>query len=156
MFISAIQKQEAEQLFSQGQRRCSVCSTIKTLSEFYPRKGRAGAAGLTPHCKSCKQSDHAAYRASPSGRASQRNSNYQKHYGISLEQYNERFAAQGGCCAICRVHQSEIRRALAVDHDHGTEKIRGLLCARCNLGIANLNEDVATLLAAAQYLKGAA
>lgn len=58
-------------------------------------------------------------------------------YNITPEEYERLFEAQGGLCAICR--QSETiktgagaLRRLAVDHDHATDRVRGLLCYRCN------------------------
>lgn len=51
-------------------------------------------------------------------------------YGITPEDYDRMFAEQGGCCAICgRVYTT---RRLHIDHDHGTGKIRRLLCSGCN------------------------
>jgi hypothetical protein len=51
-------------------------------------------------------------------------------YGITLSKYDEMFEAQGGLCAICR--EPEEGKRLAVDHDHATNRVRGLLCFRCN------------------------
>ena len=58
-----------------------------------------------------------------------------------------------GRCAICGRHQSELSRKFAVDHDHKTGKIRGLLCARCNyiVGAVESNGDIIPM--AKQYLK---
>lgn len=56
-------------------------------------------------------------------------------YGISLAQYDEMYAAQGGVCGICGKPQI---RDLHVDHCHVTEKIRGLLCGTCNLALNNV------------------
>lgn len=53
-------------------------------------------------------------------------------YGITLEQYNQRLEDQGFKCAMCGKPQSECKRALHVDHNHKTGKIRGLLCFYCN------------------------
>ena len=39
---------------------------------------------------------------------------------------------QNNCCAICKKHKSKFARSLAVDHDHSTGEIRGLLCFWCN------------------------
>jgi hypothetical protein len=41
--------------------------------------------------------------------------------------------AQGGGCALCG--GADEYRALAVDHDHRTGVVRGLLCTQCNLGV---------------------
>lgn len=64
------------------------------------------------------------------------NYNRQRHlkhyYGITLEQWNDTFNLQGGCCKICGIHQSELKRGLVTDHDHITGQFRGLLCDACN------------------------
>ena len=82
-----------------------------------------------------------------------RNKSYKRYYGITLEQYNQMFEKQGGRCNICGRHQSELNRALVVDHDHKTRKVRGLLCHKCNTGIGNLNDDIVLLLKAIEHLK---
>src|SRR3990167_11368153 len=51
-------------------------------------------------------------------------------YGMTIAQYFELSLKQAGVCAICK--RPPKRRALAVDHDHKTSKVRGLLCFRCN------------------------
>lgn len=53
-------------------------------------------------------------------------------YGIILDDYNRMFAEQKGCCSICKIHQTELKKRLGVDHNHSTGKVRGLLCDRCN------------------------
>lgn len=73
-------------------------------------------------------------------------------YGISIEVYNEMFTTQSGRCAICKIHQSELNKNLAVDHCHTTGKVRGLLCAKCNTGIGLLQEDIAILAESIKYL----
>jgi transcription initiation factor IIE alpha subunit len=56
-----------------------------------------------------------------------------KHrYGITLEQYDEMLAEQGGKCYICDKHHTEQKFGLAVDHNHTTGAVRKLLCNRCN------------------------
>ena len=51
------------------------------------------------------------------------------------------FKEQYGCCAICGKHQSELKKALAVDHDHRTGKVRGLVCNMCNYLIDIYEKD---------------
>ena len=62
-------------------------------------------------------------------KAYQRKSQLAK-YGLTEELYWKIFTYQGGKCAICRAFPK--KRRLAVDHDHATEKVRGLLCFVCN------------------------
>lgn len=38
----------------------------------------------------------------------------------------------GNKCAICEKPREAFKKNLSVDHNHKTDKIRGLLCYRCN------------------------
>lgn len=82
----------------------------------------------------------------------QRNYKYRTNYGITLEDYNELFTLQNGCCAICKRHQSEFVKKLHVDHCHKTNVIRGLLCHNCNLALGRFRDDPEVLQAALEYL----
>lgn len=62
-----------------------------------------------------------------------KNSTYKSNYDITLNEYNQMFTDQNGCCAICETPQSELKIRLAVDHDRVTGKVRGLLCPSCNI-----------------------
>lgn len=74
-------------------------------------------------------------------------------YNITPEQYDQMYEAQGGRCAICGKHQTELKKALAVDHNHSTGVVRGLLCQNCNVGIGNLQDDLYTVTRAMEYLQ---
>ena len=78
-------------------------------------------------------------------------------FGLSLENYNAMLEAQGGVCAICKQPETHKRngklKALAVDHHHGTGKIRALLCCDCNTGIGKLKDSPEILIAAAEYIR---
>ncbi len=60
-------------------------------------------------------------------------------------------AEQDGRCAICRRATGETKR-LAVDHDHRTGEIRGLLCSICNRMLGHLRDDPKAFWRAAEYL----
>lgn len=85
-------------------------------------------------------------------REMQKHRNLRFFHGISLEQYNAMFAAQNGLCKGCYRHQSSIKLAFAVDHDHITEKIRGLLCGQCNTALGLVRENAGTLQRLIDYL----
>lgn len=72
--------------------------------------------------------------------------------GLTTDQYNILFKKQNGCCAICNVHQDNLKQALCIDHDHKTNTVRGLLCGKCNRGIGYLNDDINILHNAIDYL----
>ena len=77
--------------------------------------------------------------------------------GLTLEQYEMLVARQRGLCAICarsnkrRLNAKDIR--LAVDHDHKTTLVRGLLCDFCNAGLGLFKDDPNSLRQAATYLE---
>lgn len=77
-----------------------------------------------------------------------------RDFGITLAQYNIKLESQGGVCAICSDPPG--KRPLAVDHDHQTGKIRGLLCLTCNVGIGSLKDNSEILRRAITYLEGVA
>lgn len=72
-------------------------------------------------------------------------------YGITPEVYDQMLAAQGGVCAVCG-QQCSRRARLAVDHDHGTGAVRGLLCNNCNRSLGLLRDSREVLLSAVAYL----
>lgn len=80
-------------------------------------------------------------------------------FGITLLEYNQRLLAQDGVCAICKrpewkYHSPKGKlRALAVEHDHKTGKVRGLCCGRCNSVLGYVEDDPLLLLALADYLR---
>ena len=81
-----------------------------------------------------------------------------RDYGISFEDYSVLLRKQNGKCAICGRPDGDERgnnngsKSLAVDHDHETNEVRGLLCSMCNKGIGSLYDSPALLLKAYEYL----
>jgi hypothetical protein len=55
----------------------------------------------------------------------------EKTYGLTQDEYARIYVAQGSRCWICQ-KATGARKKLAVDHDHDTMIVRGLLCSRCN------------------------
>ena len=89
----------------------------------------------------------------PSVKQKSRNHHLKTTYGITQDDYNMMFEKQGGRCAICEKHQTEISRALSVDHCHTTGKVRGLLCHTCNSAIGKFYDNINLLENAILYLK---
>lgn len=94
-----------------------------------------------------------------------RETNLLRKYGLNIDQYNKILAEQGGKCAICGhkpLSKSKIsgtgkipykERFLAVDHCHQTNKIRGLLCYKCNVGLGSFEDNPKLLKAALMYVQ---
>lgn len=66
-----------------------------------------------------------------------------KTYGLGPGQYDALVELQGGRCAICRNRPKS--KSLAVDHDHKTGVVRGLLCSRCNHDLMGAAWDSAAM-----------
>lgn len=145
-------------------KRCSKCKKVRPFSAF--SKNRIYKDGLAHRCKKCRQE----YNRSLQGRATKKR--YNKLYGttvngqaarrrakartrgfsITSNDYNYLYEQQQGCCAICGRHQSEFDRRLAIDHDHKTGQIRGLLCTHCNLALGLMRDNITILQKAISYL----
>lgn len=77
-------------------------------------------------------------------------------YKMEVEQYDEMFTRQGGCCAICGYKPdkfAEKENKLYVDHNHKTDRVRGLLCMNCNSALGHLNEDLTIIKKAIEYIE---
>ena len=123
-----------ECLKEQGLKECHKCHKIKLeLLEFSVSKGT---------CKQCRNGQ----------RDKRRNQQYQNKYGITLSQYDMMIALQEDRCGICG--DLVARQNFAVDHDHATNRVRGLLCSQCNLGLGNFRDRPDILRSAILYLEG--
>lgn len=136
---------------------CSKCGITKDVNEFY--KNKAAKDGLTFNCKECNLKATILYRKTEKGKEASRRADKKYHqsekgkkilqkylknserknrlkrtYGLTLKQYDKMVEDQDGVCAICG-SVNENGHRLAVDHNHKTGKVRGLLCRKCNLGL---------------------
>ena len=84
---------------------------------------------------------------------SSRNSQLRKGYGIEPVEYAQMLVDQKGLCSICKRPQSEFKKRFAVDHNHETGCIRGLLCGSCNRAIGLLQDSSRLCKDAAVYLE---
>jgi len=73
-----------------------------------------------------------------------------KKYGLTVEQHQQLLAEQNGLCRIC---EEPFGRFIHIDHDHGTGRVRGLLCHKCNVGLGHFRDDPQLLRAAAEYIE---
>lgn len=114
-------------------KKCNICGTEMPISEYYARSGDK----LRGCCKEC-HIEKQRYRRT----------------GVCNAKYAEILTAQRGACAICKSTLNSSRYTkLAVDHDHLTGKVRGLLCTNCNTAIGLMKDSPLRLRAAASYLE---
>jgi hypothetical protein len=115
-----------------GRRFCPGCKQDKDVKQF---------SRSVTYCKRCARAQQLKHK-----------------YGLTLADYDRMLAAQRGRCAICgstRASKNN-KKAFAVDHDHSTGQIRGLLCISCNhylLGI--LENSDASITRLREYLNRA-
>jgi hypothetical protein len=128
-------------------RTCSICKTEKTFEEF--NSSKCGKFGLDSRCKPCSRERQRSHRRGK-GRRWWRTINLRR-YGITERHYVGLLRKQNGVCAICGTPPNG--RLLAVDHDHNTGKVRGLLCQGCNAAIGYLMDDPVVVRKAAEYLE---
>lgn len=86
-----------------------------------------------------------------------RKSRLQRNYGLSIEDWEKLYDHQHGKCPICKKELSRGAgsqgKVAAVDHDHKTGKIRGLLCRTpCNYILGYLHDNAEMFRAAGDYL----
>ncbi len=90
-----------------------------------PRK----VAGGGPRSQRCA-THLRAHRAAQ--RKARHDSRVVKVYGLTTGEYDELLAAQGGTCWFPGCDANGKRKRLAVDHDHETGEVRGILCGPHN------------------------
>ena len=70
---------------------------------------------------------------------------------LTEDEYEAMLEAQGGVCAICKEKPKGSR--LSVDHVHGTDQVRGLLCNLCNPALGLFKDNPDRLKRAIEYLE---
>ena len=74
--------------------------------------------------------------------------------GASVDELAALFERQRGRCPMCPTDAPNLRwSTLHADHDHGTGRLRGLLCRNHNIGLGHFRDDPAQLEAAVAYLR---
>lgn len=72
---------------------------------------------------------------------------------FTIQDRDQLLRAQAGTCAICTKVQHTESKKLAVDHNHQTGVVRGLLCDSCNLGLGLFQDSSSLLERAVAYLR---
>ena len=148
----------AKELRLKGLKFCPMCKETKNLSSFYT--SGLSNRGYASHCIICaNQIGKNRHKLLPEekkdyykrNKRTTRNAILKREFGITIEDYEALFKSQNGLCAICG--ELETRKALAVDHNHKTKIIRGLLCGRCNPAVGYLKDDPNLARKLAEYLE---
>ena len=133
---------------SNGQKKCCRCGVLKPTTEFSTCNPKQSVDGFCPACVRCHK-----------------DTELQRTYNITIDDYESLLNKQNGCCAICgtndpgakpsnkKSHRNKLK-FFFVDHDHNDVNIvRGLLCRQCNLGVGNFKDSPDLLLRAREYIE---
>jgi len=112
-------------------QECKHCKVELPLHQFH--NDRRTPNGSYAVCKDCR-------------------SKYRRLINIPQKQYDQILQSQNNQCAICGTDAKEFKTALNVDHDWKTNKIRGLLCTNCNMGLGHFKDSPTNLNQAVGYL----
>lgn len=114
----------------------------------------------------------AAYRKTATGRMAKAKSLLKQLHGLTAGKYEQLYERQRGSCAICaraivRSYTAEKQGKRGprpggafINHDHACcggsrscgKCVRGLLCHKCNIGLATFRDSPELLRAAIEYL----
>jgi|SRR5688572_16673461 len=138
---------------------CSKCKELKPIDQFHLDNSRT--SGRKSQCKTCTSERVKKWRLA---NLEERREAERKHkrkynqgtllehkYNITWEDYQQMLQNQGGVCKICKDPPSQ--RRLAVDHNHHTGEVRGLLCGRCNTALGSFKDNIELLKQALIYLE---
>jgi hypothetical protein len=129
-------------------KKCSKCKEEKDFNCFH--KNKKEKFGLHHYCKDC----NSKHRKDNYNYKKNKDVSNLKKYNLTEEQIKKMFESQDGKCLICEKQYElySVRKGLYVDHCHKTNKVRGLLCTKCNTLLGIWNDNVDILSNAIKYL----
>lgn len=128
---------------SGGQRFCGKCARARGLRIERERATRIRNSSIGKRLL-------AEMRMSLSYKESRRTYQMLHDYGLSRTEYTARYNAQRGLCAICDVQL--LPSSAYIDHNRASDKVRGLLCTKCNFAIGHFEDDPWIVERASDYL----
>ena len=132
-------------------KTCKKCGKIKSIDNF---TFRSDTFTYRNECKECeKKWKNKWYREYYTKYPEkQRQKALKTLYGLTHEDWLRMWDNQNGKCAICNNSFGSPSDA-CVDHNHESDKIRGLLCRQCNAALGLFKDDSEILNNAAKYLE---
>lgn len=135
--------------------RCAVCTTAHKLRAkiYYERYQEQIKKKRLEYRKTHKEEENRKRREYSKRKPDViKNQHLVAEFKMTLQQFRDMEAQQGGVCKICLKPPTKSKKFLSVDHDHKTGKVRGLLCNRCNSGIGYFKDNTSLMLTAISYL----
>lgn len=127
-------------------KTCARCDQTKALDDF--NKSSRGAHGRQRYCRDC-QSKHYQDNDKLYKEQTRIAKRYRvgASYGLSKEETDAFYKRNGGVCELCN-----LRPGKNLDHDHATNKPRGLLCMQYNTALGKLGDTLEGVMKAVTYL----
>ena len=127
----------------------------KPLGEFAMTRAEIAARHLAKYGRDYVNERRKAWRkANPEKEKKQKRRDHLKaNYGLTEEVYEALWLSQDKKCAICGSDDPRAKKGWQIDHCHSTDRIRGILCASCNLMLACARDNLDTLNKGIEYLK---
>jgi hypothetical protein len=126
-------------------KKCRHCKETKSISDF--SRNKSYRDGYFSTCKACRKSK---YPTTLKQKQQAYERQIKRNYGITVDDYEKMYLAQNGLCAGCS--QPNAGSKFHIDHCHASGKVRGLLCANCNIALGLLNDSIKTLSRLIEYL----
>ncbi len=128
-------------------RICLLCNLEKPTTEFYFLQ----RSGYQSRCKPCELGRKKVERGLFPRRL--RSQSLKHNYGLSLDEWEAKFAAQGSRCASCGTDDPGHKHGWHTDHCHATGRVRGITCHGCNLAVGGVKDSVVRAQALVRYLQ---
>ncbi len=136
-------------------RTCSKCGIVKPVSEYhqistvdpYGKRVKRCANACKPCARAYTQQARRNY--TPEQKRKIKSRTLVRQYGITLDQYDAMVTAQGAACLIC----GRTDDPLMIDHCHSTNRVRGLLCGRCNGALGLIRESEQGAIGLLSYIR---
>ncbi len=149
-------------------RTCIRCGKSKPIDKYYIRYHKKHKKEeIETRCKTCVQELSSIWykenferirkrrEENPESYESNKARTLKYYYGISLEQYKQMLKDCDNKCTICNIELDRSTKKLEphIDHCHRTDKIRGILCGKCNSILGYCDDNTEILKICIKYLE---
>ena len=142
----------------------TISRVCRTCGETFEASPRGGEQYGQKDCQACRTTDPGVRslrwrKAHPAASLVHiRRNSFKRLYGLTIEEAEAIYERQGGKCAICLKTIPFDGRERAIDHDHATGRVRGILCRGCNHALGHIEKQtgisiIAWVRRADSYLK---
>lgn len=137
-------------------KTCTKCNEWKSLAEYRSRGGKLSHL-LKSRCNQCQYEMHKEYVNNNPERVREYRAKDKwtlkkrcARHNITIEEFWTLYEEQDGTCPVC--DKAITAEGSAIDHNHETGEVRGILCKSCNRALGLLGDSPETMARAEKYL----